>query len=131
MDLAALKSEITQDPQALGYSGKGDEACANLLNTPNRTINRESIDGGTLAAALVAAEYAALTGMQRQFVDLVAGAVSIPWTANLKTQLGSIFGAGTTTRTNMLALQSRPGSRGEELGFGLVTPSDVAKARLV
>lgn len=130
MDLGQLKQEITTDPASLGYAGKDDEQIADLLNRPTRTAPRESVDGGTLAASIVFSEYAALTAPQRQYVDMVVTAGTLPWTANLKQQLGALFAAGTQTRQNLVALQTRTGaSRGEELGLGRVTPSDVADAK--
>jgi hypothetical protein len=44
--------------------------------------------------------------------------------ANVRTILASIFGAGSATRTALLALQTRKGSRAEQLFGSGVTVSD-------
>lgn len=130
MDYAKLKTELTTDPIVRGYAGMGDEAAAATFTAVNRSVNRESTDGGTIAASLVRSEFAALSAGDKQYVQLLVGAVSIPLTATLKTELGAIFANGTTTRANLVALLSRPGNRAEEIGLGGVpTTSDVAKAR--
>ena len=130
MDLVALKAELVNDPLPRGYAVMSDESAANSLNTPNRTPNRESTDAGTILSAMVRSEFDALTTANKDYVRVVLStAGAIPLTATFRANLAAMFAAGTTTRTNFLALQSRPGSRAEELGLGFVTPSDVANAR--
>jgi len=53
----------------------------------------------------------------------------LPLTVTVKQELGAIFPAGSQTRTNLIALLKRDGSRADELGLGHVTPSHVADAR--
>jgi hypothetical protein len=77
----------------------------------------------------VRAEFAALPAADKQYVQLVCQAQTMPLTAALKAELGSVFPAGSATRANLLALLKRPGSRAEELGLGFVSPSNVADAR--
>lgn len=129
MDLAALKTELTTDPISRGYGSLSDEQAAESLNAPNRQPNRESLTGGMLAASIVRSELAALATADQNYVRALLPCGDIPLTATIKTELGSIFGVGTTTRTNLLALLKRTGSRAEELGLGFVTPSNVADAR--
>lgn len=129
MNLQDLKDELTNDPLARGYSGMGDEAAADSLNAPDRQPNRETLDAGLLVASIVRSEYAALQAAEKDYLRLIAMAQSLPLTATVKAELAAIFGQGTTTRANLLALLKRTGSRAEELGLGRVTPSDVAKAK--
>lgn len=130
MDLIALKAELQNDPLARGYSGMSDEAAANSFRTADRTPNREMLDGGMIVASLVQAEYVALTANQKDYLRIVCSASSMPVTATLKTELGSIFPANSATRANLLALLKRPGNRAEELNLGgIPTPSDIANAR--
>ena len=129
MDLLALKNELTTDPLGRGYSGMTDEAAADSLNTPNRQPDREALDSGLLVASIVRSEYDALAAAAKDYLRLVALAQSLPLTVTLKGELGAIFGPGTQTRANLLALLKRSGSRAEELGLGFVTPSHVAGAR--
>jgi hypothetical protein len=52
--------------------------------------------------------------------------------ANIRNLISHIWGAGTTTRSNIVALQSKTATRGEVLwGEGVnVTQSDVQRARM-
>jgi hypothetical protein len=130
MDLTALKTELTDDPLARGYAGMNDEQSAVSLNIADRQPNRESLTGGMIAASVVRAELAALLSIDdKNYVLGLMSAGDMPLTANLKAELGGIFGVGTATRANLIALLKRPGSRAEELGLGFVTPSHVADAR--
>lgn len=139
MNLATLKAELTNDPIARGYAAMtrptdggpqpDDEAIAKSLNTADRNVDVSIIDGGMLVASVVRSEFASLSAADKQYVQLVAMASQIPLTSTVKTELGAVFGAGTATRANMLALMKKTGTRGEELGLGFVTPSDVANAR--
>lgn len=129
MNIEQLKIELGTDPLGIGYSGMDDVSAANALNIPNKAVSRDSVDCGSFVTAIVVSEYAALTAVQRQYLELVASAGHLPWTQNLKAQIGSLFAQGTATRANLLALQNRTGSRGEAIGVGHVTPSDVAEAR--
>lgn len=129
MDLQSLKDELTNDPLTRGYVALSDEEAADRLNVPDREPDRDTLDSGLLVAAIVRAEYDALTAPAKDYLRLIGMAQTLPLTATLKTQLGAIFGAGTATRANLLSLLKRPGSRAEELGLGRVTPSNVAAAK--
>lgn len=130
MDLVALKTELTTDPLGRGYAGMDDEAAANSLALPNRQANRETLDAGMLAASIVQSEYTALTAAQKDYLRLIVSAGTMPLTATVKAELGTIFPAGSGTRANFVALLKRPGNRADELNLGGVpTPSDVADAR--
>ena len=45
MNYDALKTELTEDPLALGYSGMTDQEVADSLNAVNRQRNRTSMTG--------------------------------------------------------------------------------------
>ena len=135
IDLLALKDELTNDPNGYGLPGMGDEAAAEALNLVRVAIqlDRESVPAGEIAQAIKLTEFEAVTvtAAQRQWLLMILGAVgtiSVKDT-EAKTGLLAIFGVGTTTRTNLVALSTRAASRAEQLGFGVVTPSDVADAR--
>lgn len=130
MDLVALKSEITNDPLGRGYSGMTDEQIAASLAVHDRQADRESLEAGLLVASIVSSEYIGLSANQKDYVRLIAMASTVPLTASIKTELGAIFPAGSTTRANLIALMKRAGSRADELKLGgNPTPSDVANAK--
>lgn len=132
MDLVALKSELTTDPLARGYSGLGDEAAANNLNTVNRTRERPTVTGAQIYNALDPAEFTALSAANQTKVrDIfgLGGDIDVRTGRNARVVLLSLFGAATATRAALAALVQEPCSRAVELGLGTVTPSDVADAR--
>ena len=86
-------------------------------------VTVQSVSTSALQNAVLASDYTGLTAAQQQLwlTIIVAGGGHIDVSqTGIRNQIGSIFGAGTTTRANLLALQTRAGSRAEAL-FGLGT----------
>lgn len=131
MNYLALKSEIELDPVTLSYGGKSDAEIADIMNSyaTGRTVNQEIIDTWEILEATVPAEWTALTAAEKQRYQTIisCGTVNVKGT-NIRSQLAAMFIAGTTTRTNLLALQTKTGSRAEELFGGVVSHLDIAKA---
>lgn len=132
MDIAALQTELTTDPLGRGYSGMTDSQAANSLNTANRDgPDREIVSSHELFEAIVPAEWGSLSAAEKQRVQtiLAMGQVNLKG-ANTRANLATAFGAGTTTRSNLQALQAGPKiSRAIELGLGTVGDGHVASAR--
>lgn len=130
MDLAALKTEITSDPAAIGYAAaNGDhEAIAKLLNRPQRTIDAETLPSGLLVSCIDRVEFAALQAADKQYLNLFVTAGDVPMSTNVRQALRALFPVGSETRTKINQATRRAGSRAEELGFGQVTESNVADA---
>ena len=119
MDYAKLKVELTVDPLARGYAGMSDTQAADSLNALNRTVNVASVTGQDIFEAVVPGEYAALTADQKSLLHALIGMGTIKVNAtNTKAALLAMFGAGTTTRANLVALQKTPCSRATELDLG-------------
>lgn len=126
---AALKTELTTDPLGLGYVGKTDEECADLLNiaapdntNPEKRVSRDSVDSWEIVGATVYGEYVSLTATQRDLYGAVVSCGRVnPQNGNIRTIFGQLFGAGTTTRAQLNDLQYRGSSRAEKLfGSGAV-----------
>lgn len=136
IDYAALKAELNNDPAAMGYAvhiaNGSDHLLAQLLNAPKVGVNVPVgiIPAETVAAALDGTELAALTTAQRDTIRvyLTPGSFDATPGSAGRTYLLGLFPQGTTTRTNMLAMVDRLGSRAEELGFDRVSDVDVAIA---
>lgn len=132
MSLDKLRTELTSDPLGIGYAGMTDaQVVASLLAVNRPGAEREVIPSYEILEATVPAEWATLTAQEKQrYQTLIsAGQVNLRG-ANTRAMLGAMFGAGTTTRANMLALQTGPvKSRAEELGLGEVREGDVQIAR--
>jgi hypothetical protein len=131
--IGQLASELAADPAGIGYPGLSNAAAAAAINAVSGTITIEPrvVNAQRVVEALDLGEYDALTAGKRDKLGLLLGRDEIELTAQSKAVFTDIFGAGTTTRTNVNALLSRNGSRGEEL-FGadtVVTLDDVRAAR--
>jgi hypothetical protein len=135
-DYQTLKTEINTDPKALGYAGKSDYDVSVLMNTPGasaETIFKSYTPIEDVVACLVRAEYDALAAAGKTYLNEVVlkGTKVKTGDATLRAQLAALFGAGTTTRTNLTNIASRQAARSEIL-FGEnanINDGDVAIAR--
>lgn len=138
LNYAQLKTELQTDSLALGYapfiSAGNHAALADLLNQVRATI---AIDRDTVAAwevfdAVVPSEWTALSAQEKQRIQTILsmGMVSVRG-ANTRSAFLAAFVAGTTTRSNLAALQTRQGSRAEQLFSQSITPADIAQALVI
>lgn len=124
--MTALMSEVTNDPKGLGYAGQSGNAdsIAVLMNTSpepiaagsQEQIYRARVASSDLMAGIILSEFAALTQANRDYCVMLFSAVNVnTGDANLRTQLAGIFGAATTSRTNLTAAAQKTASRAEAL----------------
>jgi hypothetical protein len=138
--ITALATEINTDPKALGYSSlvtAGDyPAIAKLMNTSpepiaagqQEQIYRTRALSSDIMAGIVLSEFAALVQANRDYCTMLFSAQYVnTGDANVRTQLAAIFGAGTTSRTNMTNAAQKNAARSEALyGDGrMVTDHEV------
>jgi len=120
VDLVVLKTELQTDPTGLGYSIVDLAASHALLNELRVSIQiaQQMLPATDIIDATVFSELAATSATeQRMYIALTgAGEVNVE-SANVRAAFMAIFPSGSTTRANLGALQSRDGSRAEEL-FG-------------
>jgi hypothetical protein len=137
VDRTALAAELQADPAALGYApliaSGADQAIADLLNATRAriTLPRALVPSWQLVNAIVPSEYAALAQAARDYLTMLAAAGAVQLGGGpVRDGLAMIFGAGTATRANLMALLDRQGSRTEQLFGDSVTVSalDVARA---
>jgi len=139
--LAALMSELTNDPKGLGYSSQSGNAdsIAVLMNTSpepiasgsQEQIYRNRVASSDLLAGIVLSEFAALTQANRDYCVMLFSAANVnTGDANLRTQIAGIFGGATTSRANLIAAAQKNASRSEALwGDGFrVTAQQVSLA---
>jgi len=127
-----LRDELTQDPLARGYASMTGQQAADSLNAVNRAIPRTSISGSDLLACTSVAELTALTAASRDVYLALIQMDSLDITsANVRSILGTLFGVGTMTRANLVALGNSTVAvnRATELGLGVVTAGEVERAR--
>ena len=126
-----LRTEIETDPLSRGYSSMTDLEVATDLNIVYRELDVESVSGQAIFETVVPSEYNALTDKQLNLLHAIMGMGSILVNGtNTRTALLSMFGPGTTTRSNLAALQKRDVSRAQELGLPYVYEGHVQEARL-
>jgi hypothetical protein len=134
---ATLHTEITTDPKGLGYAGQSDYAISVIMNTPGASgefIFRGFTSIWEIVAAIVRSEYDALAAADKAYLNAVILAPGVQLksgNSTLRSQIGAIFGSGTTTRTNLTAAAQKSATRGEVL-FGegtTIADTDVAAAR--
>ena len=129
-DYLALESELTVDPLVRAYSGMSDQAAADDLNIVYRKLPVATVDGGPILNATNDAEYDALPVADRTEWMQLCAILAIDVTSGVAKGIEErLFGGGSITRTNLLALKTRDVSRGEELGLGTVTHNHVKAAR--
>lgn len=138
IDAAALTAEIQNDPTTLGYApfvaAGNDQAIADLLNTlrVGISVNRDTVTGNEFLAAVVLSDYTALVDADsKAWVKSLASMATIDVkNANIRAIVAGMFPGGSATRANLVALQTRQGSRAEQL-FGAgnsVSIFDIARA---
>lgn len=137
--VSALRTELLTDPTGIGYSTAVTRADHNtLVDQVNRFAVSYAVSMGTVTSiamqtAVVPGEYGVLSNGQRDLWNavLVAAVNGVPISNTvIRTQVAFVWSAGTTTRANLLALDTRSGTRAEVLfGEGVrVTSTDVQKA---
>lgn len=126
-----LRAEIEIDLLSRGYSSMTDLEVATDLNTVYRTANIEFVTGQEIFEAVVLLEYNALSAAEKSLFHAIIGMEHILVSgANTRASLLAMFGTGTTTRSNLIALQTKTISRAEELGFPFVYEGHIQEARL-
>ena len=128
----SLRDEVILDPLGRGYAGMTDAEVVNSLNAINREVEREYIESWEVIEATIWAEWNALSSAYKQLYQTLVSCSRLKvFGPNTRSAFAAMFGAGTTTRANLLALQTRLVSRAEELSLGNVTEGDVATVRQV
>lgn len=124
--MAALTTELNNDPLGLGYStmlDSPDSIAARMNTSPEpivvanqEQIYRDRIESSELTKGIVLSEFTALTAANREYCMMVFGTQWVrTGDANLRTQLAAIFGAATTSRANLIAAAQKNASRSEAL----------------
>jgi hypothetical protein len=135
-ELQTIKTELDTDPLTLGYSGMDDAtAAAKLREVPassetGRQRNRAEVQSYEVFEATLKSEWEALGATDKSLYDtmLSMGLINVEG-SNTRTTFLALFGAGTTTRANLSALQKEPVARFVVLGTSPPATADVASAR--
>lgn len=129
-----LSLELTNDPLGRGYAAMTNQEAADDLNTLYRNQATDNVTGAQIFNATDDTEYAVLTETQKSAWDRLCAINEIDVSNGVaKAREAELFGPGTQTRINLLALKYIAISRAQELdileGTSLVFATDVANAR--
>lgn len=128
--MSILSDELLNDPLGLGYSGMSDLQAADSLNTQNRVITSQFLSGSDIFNATDDAEYDLLTDLQKSSWDALCAIDSINTGGGVaKSREKELFGAGTNTRSNLIAARQSTVSRAQELGLSNVREGTITTAR--
>lgn len=132
MNYAALKAELLDDPLSRGYAGMSDEAAAVDLNTAYQTRTKDSLTGDEVFQATDAGEFNSATEHKQQLWMAFCARDTIDprntAAANIAL-LDHVFGADSTTKTNLLVLRIEDITRAADLWLGTVKVGHVEIAR--
>lgn len=120
---AQVLTEITTDPAALGYANKSAGGQQDLINSDGSAtapVDRIFVSRLLFQSTVVYADYIALTDAERALWHAIllsddGEGVNVQ-DPDIRNQILGIWKAGTTTRTNVAAIQTKTGTRAEELG---------------
>jgi hypothetical protein len=133
LSVSALTDELKNPKYVTLIDAGSDQGIADMLNATDPTIlvPRGRVETWEIIASTVRAEWEALTADAKQlYLTIVSAGVVDTTDPQIRAILGGLFPAGTTTRANLLARLTRPGSRAEQLfGAGaVISAMDVARA---
>ena len=125
---SVVQAEQANDPVSIGYTGNdvSDAALMNSLTTGRTTI-AASVTSSDIYEAMVRSEYDALSASDKVSIDQILGlGDGIPTDSGSKTRADilAIFGGGSTTWSNLVAVVTSTISRATELGVGRVHSRD-------
>lgn len=93
------------------YAGLSDQAAADAINAKTVAVDVTATTGADILEATTTGDYGALTTEQRNLWRSLIVMQNLHLDRpNTRAILGSLFGAGTQTRTNLLALQATTAS---------------------
>ena len=127
---AALHDELIGDPLGIGYAAMSDVQAVNSLNTVNQSVPVEEVPAAELIEATIDSDWTGVGAVDRErYSQMVTGGSINPSGPETQAHIETIFGSGSATLANVVALGSRLISRGDEIGFGFVKPPHVNEAR--
>jgi len=108
-----------------------DQQICNAINAETVEAEVDTIDACDVFEAIVPTERTALTTNQKENLRLILGMGVIRVSgANTRAALAGMFGAGTTTRESLIALQTRTTTWPQyHLGLAIVYPGHLENAR--
>lgn len=129
--LQILKNEVSTDPLALGYAAMTDAEIAERLRLEDRPLWAD-LSSSQIFESIVPSEFAVLLATAQARVDRILGlgdGIKTGPGSNARAELLDIFGVGSQTIANLVAIAQQTQSRARELGLGRVLTADVTTAK--
>lgn len=120
-----LENEISGDPLGRGYSGMTDQQLLDSLNTADLPRNRTSMTGREVKESVDVTEFKALSDAKKQQMIELTKRDDLDLFGMDKDILLDIFGAVSTTGTNLVAARVEMISPGVKIGWGVTTMKDL------
>ncbi len=130
MDYQKLKTKLAAGHPITGAYSSSNATAATEMNAVNVTVTVSTVTGSQILNATDTAEFSALSSGDKSAWRELCAIDDIDTASGVAKHMESeIFGAGTTTRSNLQALRKRVTSEGEKEGFGTVREGDISYAR--
>ena len=132
LDYAALTAELAAGHPVTGAYDADAATAAGQLNAVNVPQDLESLSGSQMWSCTDATEYAALTDAKKQQWMAFCGVDNITPVTNTSAAaetVKDIFGVGSATIGNLVALRGYSAAQSTLLGFGEITQTMVQTAR--
>ncbi len=125
-----IRVELDTDPATKNYTPMSNSDASAAMNARDQIVDRDLIPGWAVLEATVPAEWSALSAGEKVRYELLIATGEIKLSgANTRAWIVTMFGVGTQTRANFVALQDETTSRSEIIGVGKTTGTDIAEAR--
>lgn len=135
IDRTALKQELLNDPEALGYGPllqAGDhEGLAQRLNAPRPGVRAPSgvVQSHAVVNAVDRGDYLILAPADKDWLRFVVSVTQVDLGPGpVRQGLSTLFPEGSSSRANLLRLADRAASRADQFGWDVVDPPTIAEA---
>ncbi len=116
--LKQISNELVNDPLGRSYSGMDAQQKTDDINTAYVNENIETVSGFDIFEAFDPSEYNGTSSAEKDLLHAIVGMGTVyVKSGNTITALLAIFGAGTTTRDNLVLLQIKKITRAQDLGW--------------
>ena len=125
-----LKTELDAGHPNTGAYSTNAAIAATEINNKNRTRSKTFLSGSEILNATDDVEFGALVDINKDRWLALCAIDNVNTSSGIAKALeADIFGAGTTTRSNLVAIKNESVSRATELDFTNVREADILDAR--
>jgi hypothetical protein len=126
--MSVLSDELTNDPEAIGYSTMSDEQVVTAINAVNREVDKTLMTRQEILENIEPSALATLTGDNATKVLGILSDTVDPFGVAAQVFIDA-FGASSQTIINLAAARKHTLSRAQELGLSKVKTYHITEAR--